>query len=71
MVAALQDKDIIILGNVQLPKSLEKNAQIIPLETYKNLTTHYSLLTTHRQSVSNIQAQRLVLLLCLLTILAL
>ncbi|MCX6822902.1 MAG: VWA domain-containing protein [candidate division SR1 bacterium] len=70
LIAALQGKNIVVLGNVALPKSLEKNAQIIPLATYKNFQPVNSLTFEH-VNLSTSQTQWLIIILCLLVILSL
>lgn len=69
LVAALQDKQLIILGDVKLPKSLLKNAQIIPLDTYKTFNPENSLTRQH-VNISTVQTQWLIIILCLLVILS-
>ena len=72
LIAALQGKNIVVLWNVNLPKSLVPQANIIPLSSYKNPSILPSFHTSINKSHLSIwQTQRLVLLLCLLTILAL
>jgi hypothetical protein len=68
-IAALQGKNIIILGDVKLPKTLLKNAQIIPLDTYKTFNPENSLTRQH-VNISTVQTQWLIIILCLLVILS-
>lgn len=71
MVAALQDKNIIVLWDVKLPKSLQKEAQIIPLNTYKSLNPALRDSLTSFSRISTVQTQWLIIILCLLVILSL
>ena len=69
LIAALQGKNSIVLWNISLPKSLLKNAQIVPLVSYKTFQPS-NLSTSQHLNVSTVQTQWLIIILCLLTILS-
>ena len=70
LVESLKNKNIIVLWDVPLPKSLIKTAQKISLPTYKTFVPK-NLSTSQPLNVSTTQTQLLVVLLCLLVILSL
>lgn len=67
LTAALQGKDIIVLGDVKLPTSL--SAQKIQLNTYRDEVFNLSIPQSF--NVSTVQTQLLTILLCIIAILLL
>lgn len=70
LLESLKNKNIIVLWNIDVPRALEKNAQIISLANYKDFQPANSLIRQH-VNLSTSQTKWLIVILCLLVILSL
>jgi hypothetical protein len=70
LLESLENKNIIVLWDVPLPKMLLTKAQKISLATYKNFNPQSSIFNLPSSEVSTVQTQWLIIILCLLVILS-
>lgn len=71
LLAALQDKDMLIVGDVTLPKSLTNHSQTLPLAEYQHFSPALRDSLASFGRISTTQTQWLIIVLCLLAVLSL